>query len=79
MEIIRCPDLACNAPAEIEDRWYQESTHGAVEHLKTRCLDRHVFTMTTDALPDCLPQTESRRSQDSVSRLRQALGRPPLP
>jgi hypothetical protein len=47
---IRCPDAACGAPAEIIDQWAFPSTHGPVEHVKTRCERGHVFTPTVDSL-----------------------------
>ena len=37
-------------PAEIGWRDHLSSTHGAVEHLKIRCLDRHWFLMPADML-----------------------------
>jgi hypothetical protein len=45
MEIIGCPDPGCTSPAEVVDRWHFYSTDGPVEHLKTRCLAGHGFTV----------------------------------
>lgn len=50
MEIIACPEPHCSAPAEVVDRWVLESTDGPVEHLRTRCLARHVFTPRVESL-----------------------------
>ena len=48
LELVACPE--CGQPAEIEWRDHLGSTHGAVEHLKIRCLDRHWFLMPADML-----------------------------
>lgn len=45
MEIIACPDPECRAYAEVVDRWSVPSTDGPVEHIQTRCLSRHLFTV----------------------------------
>jgi len=45
-----CPDPGCTAPAEIMDRWSWNSTDGPIEHVRTRCLARHIFTPTADSL-----------------------------
>lgn len=49
---VRCPDPDCSAPAEIVDRWVWDSTHGPIEHVRTRCLARHVFTPQATTLVD---------------------------
>lgn len=41
LELIWCPD--CGRPAEVLRRDWIGSTHGPVEHLQVRCLDRHVY------------------------------------
>jgi hypothetical protein len=43
VELVVCPE--CGHPAEVEWRDELESTSGAVEHLKIRCLNRHWFLM----------------------------------
>lgn len=48
MEIVVCPDPACAVPAEVLDRWHWPSTDGPVEHMRTRCLARHVYTVPLD-------------------------------
>jgi hypothetical protein len=50
MEIIGCPDGDCAAPAEIVDRWEFGSTAGPIEHVKTRCLRGHLFTVPVEPL-----------------------------
>lgn len=47
---VPCPDPACTAPAEIVDRWLWDSTDGPIEHVRTRCLARHMFTPTAESL-----------------------------
>jgi hypothetical protein len=49
-QTIPCPDTSCGAPAELIDQWTFGSTHGPVEHVKTRCERGHVFTPTVDSL-----------------------------
>jgi hypothetical protein len=48
--ITTCPDVTCGALAEIIDRWSFGSTHGSVEHIRTRCERGHVFTPVVDSL-----------------------------
>ena len=48
LELVACPE--CGRPAEIEWRDHLGSTHGPVEHLKIRCVDRHWFLMPADML-----------------------------
>jgi len=43
LELTSCPDCGC--PAEVIDRFALPSTDGPVEHLKTRCVTGHWFTM----------------------------------
>jgi hypothetical protein len=50
IEIFPCPDPHCPAPAELVERWVFRSTHGPVEHVKTRCLTGHVYTPTAESL-----------------------------
>jgi hypothetical protein len=56
-QTIACPDVTCGAQAEIIDQWAFASTHGPVEHVRTRCERGHVFTPTVDSLvrPDVKP------------------------
>jgi hypothetical protein len=49
-ELFRCPDPACQAPAEVTDRFALPSTSGPVEHVRTRCLAGHGFTPRVDSL-----------------------------
>jgi hypothetical protein len=48
MEITVCPDPHCQAPAEVLDRFDFASTDGPIEHISTRCMLGHVFTVATD-------------------------------
>lgn len=48
LELVACPE--CGHPAEVEWRDDLESTHGTVEHLKIRCLNRHWFLLPSDML-----------------------------
>jgi hypothetical protein len=36
LELTHCPQ--CGRPAEVIDRFFLPSTHGPVEHVKTRCV-----------------------------------------
>jgi hypothetical protein len=36
LQLTTCPE--CGAPAEVLDRFVLPSTHGPVEHVKTRCV-----------------------------------------
>lgn len=47
---VACPEPGCTAPAEIIDRWVWNSTDGPMEHVRTRCLARHVFTPSADTV-----------------------------
>jgi hypothetical protein len=51
MEFARCPERSCGALAEILDRWELDSTDGPLEHVKTRCLHGHTFTVLAESLP----------------------------
>jgi hypothetical protein len=51
MELVRCPDTSCTGPAEVVDRWRLASTDGPADHVRTRCLHRHMFTVLADRLP----------------------------
>jgi hypothetical protein len=50
MVLVECPDDTCRQPAEVIDRWEFTSTDGPIEHIKTCCLDRHIYTVPTDSL-----------------------------
>jgi hypothetical protein len=47
MDTVRCPNDECRLPAEVLDVWEFASTAGPVEHMKTRCPDRHIYTVPT--------------------------------
>jgi len=47
MKIVECPDSGCRLPAEVIDVWEFASTAGPVEHMKTRCVGGHVYTVAT--------------------------------
>ncbi len=68
MQLLRCPDPDCEAPAEVVDRWCQESTDGPLEHVRTRCLQRHHFTVLAERLrpsPDSVPRASRRLAAPS--------------
>jgi hypothetical protein len=48
LQLTRRPE--CSAPAEIGHRTVLESTAGPIEHVKVRCVHRHVFLLPTDML-----------------------------
>jgi hypothetical protein len=48
LQLLACPDPTCHAPAEVTDRFVLVSTNGPIEHLRTHCLHRHIFTVPTD-------------------------------
>jgi hypothetical protein len=52
IQLVVCPELSCQAPAAVTDRFVLDSTSGKVEHVKTLCLNGHGLT----------PRTESVRS-----------------
>ncbi len=45
LHIIACPDPLCGLPAEVVDRFTFSSTDGPIEHVRTYCLHRHIFTV----------------------------------
>jgi hypothetical protein len=49
LELTECPDSTCRALAEVIDYFILPSTHGPVEHVRTRCINRHHFTVPTPA------------------------------
>lgn len=51
MQFTHCPHPACDAVAEIVDRFVFPSTHGFIEHVKVYCLHRHWFMLPVDKLP----------------------------
>ena len=36
--------MSAQAPAEVMDTWVLHSDHGPVQHLRTFCVQGHVFT-----------------------------------
>jgi hypothetical protein len=48
LELVACPE--CGHPAEVEWRDGLASTHGTIEHLKIRCVNRHWFLMPAEML-----------------------------
>ena len=47
-ELTICPEPTCRMVAEIVDRITLGSTDGPIEHIKTYCVERHVFLLPTD-------------------------------
>jgi hypothetical protein len=50
MELIRCPEPTCDAPAEVYDRLVLPSTDGGLEHVKVRCVHRHWYFLPVSSL-----------------------------
>jgi hypothetical protein len=50
VDIVACPDPACQAPAWVDQRWTWRSSDGPVEHAKTGCEAGHWFTPTAAAM-----------------------------
>ncbi len=48
MELTRCPE--CGQVAEIDARTVCESTDGPIEHVRVRCVARHVFVQPVEWL-----------------------------
>jgi hypothetical protein len=48
LETTVCPDPQCQAPAEVLDRFELWSTSGPYEHISTRCVLGHIFTVPID-------------------------------
>jgi hypothetical protein len=46
--LIACPEPDCEVPAEVLDRRRLSSSDGGVEHLKTYCVNRHLFILPAD-------------------------------
>jgi hypothetical protein len=68
LDLIQCPDPTCRALAEVIDRFSLYSTDGPVEHVRTRCLQRHHFTVPAPELPmdrDVTRAPERPRHADS--------------
>jgi hypothetical protein len=43
LSLLPCPDVGCDAPAEIIDQIALESTDGPIEHVKICCLRGHAY------------------------------------
>ena len=50
LDLTVCPEPTCSSPAQIFDRSALESTDGPIEHVRTRCLNRHVFLLPVERL-----------------------------
>ncbi|MGZ4595422.1 MAG: hypothetical protein ACXV3V_00725 [Actinomycetes bacterium] len=57
MEIVDCP--TCGAPAEVEAWSTLGSTSGPVEHVRIRCLRRHIYLLPRDMLDYTHPADRS--------------------
>jgi hypothetical protein len=51
LDLTRCPDPVCGAPAEVANRWTLGSTSGALSMAHTICLNRHIFVLPERWLP----------------------------
>lgn len=49
MSLAACPE--CGLPAEIEERFWLNSTDGLIEHGAVSCVAGHYFRMALDRLP----------------------------
>jgi hypothetical protein len=67
MEIVECPDIECSMPAEILDRWNLASTGGPFEHVKTRCIAGHIFTLPAQRLALWPPMVRPGQDRPSGS------------
>jgi hypothetical protein len=63
-EITVCPEPTCQAP-EVLDRFDMWSTDGPVEHVSTRCMLYHTFTVPADRTYD---RTSYRTSAPNTVR-----------
>lgn len=50
LDLTACPE--CDQPAEVLARMVIGSTDGPIEHVRLRCLLRHVFLMPVALLPE---------------------------
>jgi hypothetical protein len=57
--LVICPDPSCGAPAELVDHFVLWSTSGPIEHVKTYCVQRHIFMLPTERLQHCAPVTDT--------------------
>lgn len=48
--LIVCPEPSCGAPAEMIDQFVLWSTSGPIEHVRTYCVQRHIFLLPTERL-----------------------------
>jgi hypothetical protein len=45
IDVIECPEVGCDAPAEVLDRFPLQSTSGPIEYLRTYCVHRHLLVV----------------------------------
>jgi len=55
LDLTVCPEADCSSPAEILDRSALQSTDGPIEHVRTRCLNRHHFLLPAERLISAHP------------------------
>ena len=51
LDLTRCPDPACGAPAEVAHRFTLGSTSGSLVMAHTVCVLRHIFVLPESWLP----------------------------
>jgi hypothetical protein len=51
LDLTRCPDPACGAPAEVARRFTLGSTSGGLSMAHTVCVRRHIFVLPGSWLP----------------------------
>jgi hypothetical protein len=67
VDIVACPDPACQAPAWVYERWTWPSTDGPVGHARTGCESGHWFTPTAASLaPFRSPTPTTVRQAEAV-------------
>jgi hypothetical protein len=52
IDVVQCPEVGCEAPAEVIDRFPLPSTDGPIEYLRTCCLHRHLLVAPVQVWAD---------------------------
>ena len=64
-DTITCPE--CGFAATVLERFDLDSTDGAVEHLRTSCINRHRFTLRSDDTDSDDTDSDDTDSDDTDS------------
>lgn len=67
-DLVTCPLAGCGAPAELIDRWNFSSTAGPVPHVRTACLQGHVFTVRQESVARAPEPPAATGRRDRVRR-----------